>query len=278
MKKIAVCYHSGCLDGFSGAYAAWKIFGNQADYFPLEHQEEVPRGLRNKKAYFIDFCYPAPVMKKVIAANREVIVLDHHESQVNAIKLASEYRYTTDHSGCVIAWHYFHPKKKIPLFFRIIEDNDLFRFVLPDTKVCISAVQYQEQTFNNFDILVKNLETKKGQADMRRDGGILQQAEQTMILRLIATAEKIIFEGFTVYAVNSPLYYSQIANVISREKKVPFGLTWYYRNGKVNVSLRSSKHSIDLSQLAKKYGGGGHIGAAGFNYIFKGTFPWKVVK
>lgn len=275
MKKIAVCYHKGCLDGFGGAYAAWKALGLKADYIGLEHQEPVPKSLKNRTLYFIDFCYPKLVMEKIIAANDKVIVLDHHESQVEAIKLAREYRYTTDHSGCVIAWKYFHPKKNPPALLRIIEDNDLFRFRKPETKRIIAALQYCKQHFAEYDRIAKSLETTLGKKSMLRDGSLLLNAEQAMIDRLVERAEKVTFEGYVVYAVNTPLFYSQIANVISIVKKVPFGITWYYREGKLQVSLRTSKNGVDVSELAKKYGGGGHRGAAGFSYEYKGMFPWK---
>src|SRR3989344_3757446 len=42
-KKIAVLYHGGCPDGFGGAYAAWKKFGNMAEYIPLKHGKPAPK-------------------------------------------------------------------------------------------------------------------------------------------------------------------------------------------------------------------------------------------
>lgn len=275
MQKIAVCYHKGCLDGFAGAYAAWKKFGSRAEYIALEHQEPVPHVLKNRNLYFVDFCYPVPVMKKVLAANNKVIVLDHHKSQKEAIFLASEYRYKLDYSGCVIAWHYFHPEKKVPYLLEIIQDNDLFLFNNPQTRNLIASLQYTEQTFNEFDRIAGILQTKRGRNEILRNGEVLGNAENTMIERLVERAEKVVFEGYTVYTVNTPLFYSQIANVISRVKKVPFGITWFYREGKLQVSLRTWKKGVDVSQLAKKYGGGGHQNAAGFCYDYIGAFPWK---
>lgn len=275
MKKIAVCYHKGCLDGFGGAYAAWKKFGTRAEYVGLEHQEPPPLQLKNKTVYFVDFCYPTSVMKRVIATNKKTIVLDHHKSQEEAIFLAQEYRYKLDNSGCVIAWQYFHPGTKVPYLLEVIQDNDLFLFHNSETHRLIASLQFAEQTFKEFDRIAKVLQTKKGRNEMLRDGMVLNNAEDTMIARLVERAEKVVFEGYVVYAVNTPLFYSQIANAISRVKKVPFGITWFYREGKLQVSLRRWKNGVDVSQLAKKYGGGGHAGAAGFSYDYGGTFPWK---
>jgi len=40
-KEIVVLYHANCLDGFGAAYAAWKKFGDTADYIPVQYGEEV---------------------------------------------------------------------------------------------------------------------------------------------------------------------------------------------------------------------------------------------
>lgn len=277
MKKIAVCYHKRCLDGFGGAYSAWKKFGLSADYIGLEHQEPVPVSLKNRILYFVDFCYPRPVMDRVIQDNRKVIVLDHHESQEEAIRLASEYQFALDHSGCVISWNYFHAKEKLPYLLEVIEDDDLFRFRNSETKRIIAVLQFTEQTFQKYDAIAKSLKTKKGRQQMLCDGAVLLQAEDTVINRIVERAEKVHFEGHTVYAANTPVYYSQVANAISKVKKVPFGITWFYREGKLQVSLRTYKKGVDVSQLAKKYGGGGHVGAAGFSYECKSDFPWKKI-
>lgn len=277
MKKIAVCYHRGCLDGFGGAWAAWKKFGLSADYIGLEYQEAVPHALRARDLYFIDFCYPRGVMENVIDANKRVIVLDHHESQQDAIQLAHEYRYTTVHSGCVIAWKYFHPDKKLPLFLRLIEDNDLFRFRYRATQRFVSMLQMCEQRFDLYDSIAKKIEEPRSRTPLLHDGGVIRSAQDFMIRQLVERAEAVLFEGYRVYAANSPFFYSEIANILSCRPKCAFGIAWFYREGKLQVSLRTASHGVNLADLAKRFGGGGHVRASGFSIDFKGSFPWKTL-
>src|SRR3990167_10123181 len=78
-KDIAVLYHGNCPDGFGGAYAAWKKFGDSAEYIPVKHGKPIPEGLAGKKLYLIDFCYPKDIMDTLIATADSVTVLDHHE-------------------------------------------------------------------------------------------------------------------------------------------------------------------------------------------------------
>src|SRR3990167_11323403 len=56
-KEIAVLYHGGCPDGFGGAYAAWKKFGDTAEYIPVKYGNTPPEGLAGREVYIVDFCY-----------------------------------------------------------------------------------------------------------------------------------------------------------------------------------------------------------------------------
>jgi hypothetical protein len=50
-----------------------------------------------------------------------------------------------------------------------------------------------------------------------------------------------------------------------------FGATWFQRgNGQYVYSLRSTADGIDVSEVARKYGGGGHRNAAGFRVSTRG--------
>ena len=40
--NISVLYHADCPDGFGGAYAAWKKFGDTAEYIPVKYGRTPP--------------------------------------------------------------------------------------------------------------------------------------------------------------------------------------------------------------------------------------------
>ena len=52
-KLIVVFYHAECTDGFTAAWAAWKKFGNRADYVPIFHITPPPLRLKNPQNYFL---------------------------------------------------------------------------------------------------------------------------------------------------------------------------------------------------------------------------------
>jgi hypothetical protein len=74
--------------------------------------------------------------------------------------------------------------------------------------------------------------------------------------------------GREVWAANlPPMWASDACNILAKDE--PFAATFYLEGPTVIVSLRSSKEGDDVSEVAKKFGGGGHAHAAGFKINFR---------
>jgi nanoRNase/pAp phosphatase (c-di-AMP/oligoRNAs hydrolase) len=71
--------------------------------------------------------------------------------------------------------------------------------------------------------------------------------------------------GKDVLVVNSPHWMSEIGAALS--PKCDFAVIWFYdhETRQVKVSLRAHHEDSDVSEVAKRFGGGGHRKAAGFN-------------
>lgn len=273
-KKPIILYHGNCLDGFTGAWVAWKKFGSRADYIPLNHQKEPVRLPSDRPIFFIDFCYPKAAMEELISRNHSVTVLDHHVSCKDVVSLANNYRYALDHSGCSLAWSYFHPGKKISYLVRVIEDNDLYLFKVPHTKECIAIFAGLEFDFKLWSKLEKDLENPLKRKAFVQKGRDLLEYKQQLIKRILLNAEKVVFEGHATYALNTDLFHSDAANAIITTFKTKIGIVWAYKDGTIKISLRSNG-KVDVSKLAGKYGGGGHKAASGFSVPFEKGFPWR---
>jgi len=280
LKPLILFHGKRCPDGFGAAFAAWRKFGAKAEYRPLEHNEPPPLDLVNREVYFLDYCYPVPLMKELCQKNPHITVLDHHVSQKEAILLAPRHVYSKTHSGAVLAWNFFHPTKKIPKLLSVIEDMDLFTLKLPGTR------EYSESfttmgllpfSFKKWDAVAKAFEKVAYRKKYYHLGKELLKYKEQKLQNLLTFAERVEFEGYRLYAVNTPIYYSEIANLLCHTFKVPFGISWYYRDGRIHVSLRSLG-KVDVSKIALKYGSGGHARAAGFSVPLVGILPWKTIK
>ena len=275
MKDTVILYHANCTDGFGAAFAAWKKFKDKATYLPVEHQVPPPEGLKNKAVYMVDFCYKAPTLKKLTRANQEVIVLDHHIGVKDDMKEATSYVFQNNHSGSVIAWNYFHPKKKTPRLLLHIEDTDLWKFKVPHTREVSAALELVPFDFKTWDRIVKSFEALVARKKFIEKGKSIREYQMTVVKRAVLKAQEVEFEGYRTFVANSPVLASEIGHTLVL-KRPPIAIVWSQDRKRINVSLRSDG-TVDVSLLAKKYGGGGHRSASGFAFPAKFEFPWKNV-
>lgn len=277
-EKIVILYDGGdCSDGFGGAWVAEKKFGKKARYIGVHHQHPIPDGLENKIIYMIDFTYPENIVGKLIKENISVTSIDHHVSALKAVKMTQNYSYSENHSGSVLAWNYFFPEKPLPVLLKYIEDMDLWRNKLPYSKEIFAYHQIFGFDFRRWNKLEKILEGARNFRKCAEIGRAILKYEENLIELIIkSNAEKVLFNGVKARAVNSPFFSSQMGNkLLGRE--IPVGIVWRRKRDEINVSLRGDGR-IDVSELAARYGGGGHENAAGFTIKKGNKLPWKTIK
>lgn len=276
-KKIAVLYHGNCRDGLAGAWAAWKKFGDKADYTPLVWEESKRLDIGDKTIYFIDFMPDRSVISKLKKTNK-VIGIDHHVSAAETTKITDDYSYALNHSGAVLAWKYFHPRQRLPKLLGYVEDADIWKWKLPHSKEVSARLDLSGNTsIRDFDKIVRDFEDPKKRRKFIEQGKILLDAGDREIKEIIQLTETPVrFEGKKVLAVNSPVQRSQIGHLLA-EKTRTFGIVWVERSNVIKVSLRSVK-DFDVAKIAEKYGGGGHKNASSFMVKKGSKLPWRVIK
>lgn len=273
-KDIVVLYHANCSDGFGGAWAAWKKFGGRAEYVAVYHQRPSPEGLKGKEIYMIDFTYPSDVLKELVEKNKKVSAIDHHESAEKATKMTEDYSFGLKNSGSVLAWRYFHPDRPIPLMLKYIEDVDLWKFELDDARAVFAYLDLFDFNFKTWDRLAEEIENTERRKEAVEKGRFLLEYQKKLIERVVRTNSEIVeFEGIKTYAVNSPDFRPEVADILMR-RLPPIAIVWYQRQNEIMVSLKSDG-SVDVSKLAQKYGGGGHVKSAGFILGINSPLPWK---
>lgn len=272
-KNIIILYHGDCSDGFSGAWAAWKKFGDKAEYVGVQHKNPAPEGLINKEIYLIDFTYKLEQMQKLMVENKRVTSIDHHVTAKPVAKLTQDYSFDNNHSGCVLAWQYFHPKKAVPKFLLFIEDNDIGKWLLKGTEEILAYIRAEEKNFKNWDKLVSEIENAVSRKKILEIGAAIKKFENHTVNGLVENkAEVVEFEGIKALCVNSPNFPTSIGKAIIK-KMPPLAIIWNKEPKGSYVSLRSNGIT-DVSKIAEKYGGGGHKAAAGFFIKDGEKLPW----
>ncbi len=280
MKKPAILYHANCPDGFGAAFAAWKKFGKKAEYFTIPPSQDSRQltgiDLKGREVYFLDVCVSLPTLLKLRMLNEKVVVIDHHATNAAAAKHASESLFDVTHSGAILAWQYFHPKKKVPTLLKYVEEGDLWRFRLPQSPALLAYIYSRGFSFKEWESLMKGMESARVRKNYAVLGKVLNDYDGILVGEAVGRAELVQFGKYKTLAVNSSSkrFHSEVGKQLVAQKP-PIGIVWRVERGLLHVSLRGNG-SVDVSKLARQFpGGGGHPNAAGFAVPFEKGFPWK---
>ena len=280
MIPITILYHANCPDGFSAAWATWKKLKTKARYLPVEHQTPPPENLEGGAIYMLDFVYKPEIIKNLAEKNKKIIILDHHASAYEAIRKLTksdlvniEIVGKNEHSGAVLAWQHFHPKKPLPQIIKYVEDGDLWKFNLPRAKEILAVIDDENHNFKSWDNLAKKLENRKTRQEVIKKGGIVLEHKKRTIGRLVSKSKEVKFHGHKAKVINSPIFASEIGNELVRHG-AKIAIIWHDDGKKIKVSLRSDGN-VNVAKIAEKYGGGGHKAAASFRIPKNTSLPWK---
>ena len=143
---------------------------------------------------------------------------------------------------------------------KYIEDRDLWKWELPYSKEFSAAFDMVQYDFEEFDKFIDDSAID----DAQERGAYILAYSKTVISKITKQAARRKLHGKDVLVVNSPHWMSEIGNALS--VKCDFALIWYHDHdtNQVKVSLRAHHDDADVSEVAKKFGGGGHRKAAGF--------------
>lgn len=265
MNKICI-YHGKCNDGFGAAYAVWQKFMFDCEYYAATYGE-TPPDVTGKDVFIVDFSYKLPVLIEMSKKANSIVILDHHKSAEEDLKNILGVGNITgvfdmNRSGAVIAWEYFHPKRLIPDLIKHIQDRDLWRFELKNTKKISMALSSYEHDF----FLWKDLiwQTQR----LAEEGESIERYHRKQVEEAKAKAWKECIGDHEVPVVNAP---PSLASDVAGELSIghPFAAVFWVSNEFKTYSLRSREDGEDVSKIAKSFGGGGHKNAAGFSIKIK---------
>ncbi len=279
-KQIVILYHKRCPDGFGAAYAAWKQYGDIAEYIPIGYGDPLPDGLEGKEVFLLDFCFELPgEIEKLKKVTKRFVILDHHESSRGRIESAPEHVFDVKRSGATIAWSFFHPDTPVPSLFTHLEDGDLYHYKLPDTRDIYSYLTAQPDNFKTWDRIAKALESEGPRKRLLKKGLEYTKYFEALAALSIEAAKKVRFEGYECYFATS-LPSITMRSYIAHElyiKSPPLALVVTAHPDGFGVSIRSDG-TVDVAEIAKKYSGGGHPGSAGFFIRNGAQMPWVEIE
>lgn len=265
-------YHGNCADGFGAAWVVRKALGD-IEFHPGVYQEPPP-DVTDKDVVMVDFSYKRPVLLEMAAKANSILILDHHKTAVeDLIDLPANVitKFDINRSGAHITWDHFFPDQPPPLLLLHIEDRDLWRFALQNTREIQANVFSYPYDFQVWDeLMAANVET------LAVEGKAIERKHFKDIDELLGVVTRpMVIGGFNVQVANLPYTLTSDAGHKLAIGK-PFGACyWDTPEGRV-FSLRSTDEGVDVSCIAKQYGGGGHRNASGFRVSFADALAFEV--
>lgn len=283
-----ILFHNNCPDGWAAAYICHLKYP-EAELMPLNH------GLLEKD---LDFVFQVATGKDVImvdyslrtrelndrlsAVAKSFRILDHHKSAQEVLAGASYATFDMKRSGAGLAWDYlfgidselassavhregFAKYLVRPWWVNYTEDQDLWNWALPNSPEINAYLMVQPRTVETWD------ELSKISANTAKDlgQGVREYVEYYTRSVVAELQEGVLpFEGhnYRTAVLNIPYAgVSEAGNALVNQG-YDIGLAWFERgDGVTQFSLRSNKGgNVDVSAIAKEFGGGGHQSAAGF--------------
>jgi oligoribonuclease NrnB/cAMP/cGMP phosphodiesterase (DHH superfamily) len=236
--------------------------GDSADYHAANYGEPVPEEARGREIIMVDFSYDRTTTQWLAANNTSLTILDHHKTAKENLEGLyipnTTIVFDMNRSGAGIAWDYYFPTLLRPWLVDYVEDRDLWRWSLPSSKEVSAYIMMQPYTIDGWDALYNTQLEVAVSA-----GSIALKCADSYVEALAEQARPLEFHGYKGKVVNAPYYkISDLLNYICDDNNLAVG--WFQRgDGMFQFSLRS-KGDVDVSAIAKTYGGGGHKNAAGF--------------
>ncbi|KAK9115742.1 hypothetical protein Sjap_014689 [Stephania japonica] len=316
----AVLYHFPCPDGAFAALAAHLYFSAIAQpalffpntvYQPLK-VDDLPLG-DLEDVYLLDFVGPAGFVEQISSRVERVIILDHHKT---ALEMFSRKNFVADNvtriidiqrSGATIAYDYFkekleeknleremlpkHEVEKVTKLFKYIEDADLWRWKLPNSKAFSSGLKDLNIEFDvrSNPVLFKQLLALDPESVIHQ-GMVSLSQKQKLISEVLKQSFEIALgngmsgrclavEADSISELRSELGH-QLANKSRSLNLRGIGAIVYRvpeleNSEMLKISLRSVVIE-DTTPISQKFGGGGHRNASSFMLSSAEFEQWKV--
>lgn len=254
--------------------------GFLAGYFERQHGEENIRFVcadyemdpgkiidaiaPGETVYVLDWSFKPSDWMRVLMRTPNVVWIDHHATAIEACKhLDIPGLRVVGKCGALLTWEYLSKGKPVPEFVRLVNDWDIW------------AHKYGLRT-RHFQAGLKMIDTSPDSVEWlkmfgadRLDkicemGKIAYESEQAFnaaYLKQCGYTRN--FAGKECLVLNRAKANSDVAG--EQLSKHDCFVTWYYNGTRYVVSMYTAKIDVDVSEIAVKYGGGGHKQAAGFN-------------
>lgn len=262
-----VIYHKNCTDGIASREVARRYFQDKASYIPMHYGDPLPsilteqnKRLRDVCLYVLDFSFPREVILELKGKLKQLVVLDHHIGAQKALEDIEGCYFNQNRSGATMTWEYFFPHRPLPRILQYVEDYDLWRFALTNSRIINRAIKFHQDSIGFWQRYMHSNDTLEA---LVGEGKVLQALAEKQIRRAARQARLMVYDGHQIALTNATNNISELGELLVNTLPIDYSMSYFIRSdAKVVLSFRS-KGGFDVSLIAEKLGGSGHKNASG---------------
>lgn len=269
-----ICIHHNDMDGRCAAaiVLAAKQF---VKFIEMSFNKELDLSLiqPNEEVFIVDFSLSNEVMDNLLNITKNVVWIDHHAT-------AQEYSYqylpglrdfkNKSMSGCELAWKYFFDGVQMPAAVQFIGDLDKWAWNFqPECGQFYEGIKLYDNSPTSSIWPALFDDTTGFSHKILEEGKIAVRYRNNYCRDLLKAfgfeTEIEYYDGhdltsYRAYACNEFMFGS--LGFFEKMDDYPVCIAFIFDGKNYSVSMYSTK--VDVSVIAKAYGGGGHKGSAGF--------------
>lgn len=279
-KRETICLYHNDPDGCCAAAVVRKAFGENLRLQPLEIGEDVPWPAIKaaRQVVLVDFSLAMDDMER-LRDEFDFVWVDHHKSALAILGEAMAEvpgERSVDEAACVLSWQTFFPARPLPRAVAYIGDRDIWRNALPNTQAFSEGLYQLDFSPSNWELWQRLLEDEQDLvAELIERGGLLYQARMKQIAQAVDhRGFETTFEGHRTLAINQRGSGDMGEYIRQSGYVIGYCYAEVMRAGRLQTIVTLYSDQVDVSEIARKFGGGGHRGAAGFQFDRPGRpFP-----
>lgn len=256
-----IIYHKNCADGFTAAWVAHRALGRGELH--AANYDDPPPDVCGRDVVIVDFSYARDILLGMKAQADSLLVLDHHKTAQDALAGLDFCVFDMAECGASLTWKHYRPGESLPPLVRYIKDRDLWlwdEFRSREISAYIGSLDFGLAAWDSLNIDLFGRDTldvcvAAGEAILR-----YQRRE---VLRMAKDASEILFHGVRIAVANAPVLISETGDYLVGTVRSGAAGLWHIKGDTAYWSLRSDGR-VDVADLARWHGGGGHPKAAGF--------------
>lgn len=270
-----LCLHHIDADGWCSAAIVNKFDTSEEKKFHrMDYNDPLPLEKINKDelVYIVDFSLQPDQWPQLIEITKNIVWIDHHKTAMENPEFPHYLKGLRINgiAGAALTWQYFNENELSPLAVRLVADYDVWTFAYGDETRFFQQGLYCQHERNKPDseLWLNLIDHELGTNivhEIIENGKIIHKYNQISDAGLVKGAASLIwYREFKIYTLCHTRRSSMVFD--SLDPSTYDGLAIFYFSAKINkwkISFYTPHENIDMTPLAKEFGGGGHRNACG---------------